>query len=1812
QIPDNSLWDFGTGDLTIELWANWSAITSNSTYMEIGYWGNSILIRQNNSSSFYLYFWGSSYGYTFSPTIGEWFHLTVRRQSGQLEVFINETQLGSSIASTHNIQISNVVRIGSSVHAGGQYFNGNMDEVRIWNVARTDEEIQSSMNYNLSGNESGLIGYWNFNHDNPWEDLSGNGNDGTANGDVSTLESTAPITAPDLMTFDIESGTIPRNDNEDIEVTFHSYNLDFGIYDANIQIINNDTTQDTLLIPVTVTVPASDIEVSPPAFTVNLASGDTTSRNLTISNDGLSDLIFEVEDTYGPGMAGSFDGSGDYIHVGDKPELEGMDSLTIECWVNTNIGSWIEPFGKNYRQYQLTLETNNNRFGMYKGYDGSNYQHWYGYYTFNTNEWYHLAVSWTGNTITFFVNGQQVNQYTDANSNSIPTNGYNFQIGRRADENNYYLNGEIDEVRVWDITRTEAEIQSTMYTSLAGNETGLAGYWNFNGTNHWEDLSGNGNNGTAYGNATTTVSSANIGDILSFEDVSDTIIYNGNYDFEFLVSAENLPVGSYNPKIIISGNDTVDDILYVPVTLNVTDAAGIFVSSDTLNFGEQFVGGQTTLNLTVKNVGSDTLEINNVQITGDKFSYSGSSPASILPGDSLIYEITFEPDLIQTESGELSFTSNDPTNVVQNVVLAGEGIDAPEIDLSPDPMEIFATTQSNIYQGLNIQNTGGNPLEYEFYPVKKSDSTLWHYAYVVNYNTGSLSLINLETQAVTNVSGFYSHPHNIDMTPDGRYLWITNSNDNEISIYDIITGSKKVISASGTSRRGTSFSPDGSIAYVADVNNNRIEVYNTVTYELLNTFGGSLSDPKWPDITADGKYLYICDSDIDDIVVLNTETGEEVTSISGFTDPWGLKISPNGELFAFRDGDNVKIGETETNTIVYNVSGIDNPRTPTWTPDNKYLYVGSWDDYKIHKIETETFTEIKVYNMPYRPWSIDITEDNEYLVAACADNDRVAIIELETDNISYVTVQDYPASIVTFRTKQPVWLEEISQLSGTIQPDSIDMVDLTLNTTEIPGGDYYAELWFNTNDPLALEFKYDITLHHNTGSPYLVTSDDSLEFGNVWAGYPDSLTLTISNSGTETLEISSLSCNPGQFYTSETQLNIDANSEYNLTVYCSATTVGFFDGSLDIISNGGSLSVYLEAYAYAPPVADVSPDQISVTLAPDDTDTRLVTLTNTGVNDLEFYTTVGMHRDKYFIGNNNKYEVLVWDATTNTTQTINLLFSGPWRMKYSPDGKYIWITFEDNGYVAVLDANTYALVQYILVEGTRTSGIAFNKTGTYAYVGNWSENRVEIINTDTYTWEGSITGSLSAPKELILAPDTSKLFVTNNGNDDIVIIDLNTNTVVQSIDGYSTGYDLAISRDGNFVYWIDRYYVRKVNTETNTVVISSANFGELRGITISDNGQTLYVCAYGNDKIIALETENLTQVNEWEAWDEIHNPIDITLSFDRTRLYVTLESENKVTAINLTDDNIETTYSLGSADMDFRDITSAGRIGWLSVDLENAILSTGENSFINFDFDTEDMVDGSYYADCGVFSNDPDEPAIIIPITLSVEQTYITLDLKAFLEGPYNGTTMIPNLNPVALPLSQPYSGSPWNYSGTENVGVIPNANVVDWILIELRDATEAALATDETMIARQAAFLLNDGSVVGLDGNNGAYSIVAPPITNNLFVVIWHRNHLGIMSANALTESGGVYTYDFTTGSEQAYGSGAQKNLGGGVYGLFGSDGNADGNINTDDKNNIWIPQVGTQGYKSGDFNLDVQVDNKDKNDIWLPNIGEGSQVPE
>ena len=201
------------------------------------------------------------------------------------------------------------------------------------------------------------------------------------------------------------------------------------------------------------------------------------------------------------------------------------------------------------------------------------------------------------------------------------------------------------------------------------------------------------------------------------------------------------------------------------------------------------------------------------------------------------------------------------------------------------------------------------------------------------------------------------------------------------------------------------------------------------------------------------------------------------------------------------------------------------------------------------------------------------------------------------------------------------------------------------------------------------------------------------------------------------------------------------------------------------------------------------------------------------------------------------------------------------------------------------------------------------------------------------------------------------------------------------------------------------------------------------------------------------------------------------------------------------------------------------------------------------------------------------------------------------------------NVNSTAVTLQQPYSALPWNYSGTESVNLIP-PDIIDWLLIELRDAANPALAGGETRVYRRAAFLKANGDVVDLDG----YSPVSFPVNvdQNLFVILWHRNHLPLMSAIGLNGEQGVFQYDFTQDANASYGgNSACAELPGARYGMPAGDVNADGSVNLLDLSN-WSYNAGQSGYLNNDLNLDTHTDNNDKNSMWLHSYGKSSQVPQ
>ncbi|MEZ5199277.1 MAG: hypothetical protein R2764_23715 [Bacteroidales bacterium] len=225
------------------------------------------------------------------------------------------------------------------------------------------------------------------------------------------------------------------------------------------------------------------------------------------------------------------------------------------------------------------------------------------------------------------------------------------------------------------------------------------------------------------------------------------------------------------------------------------------------------------------------------------------------------------------------------------------------------------------------------------------------------------------------------------------------------------------------------------------------------------------------------------------------------------------------------------------------------------------------------------------------------------------------------------------------------------------------------------------------------------------------------------------------------------------------------------------------------------------------------------------------------------------------------------------------------------------------------------------------------------------------------------------------------------------------------------------------------------------------------------------------------------------------------------------------------------------------------------------------------------------------------------------EYTLYTFEINVFLEGPFEGTGMNTELfDQGVMATGQPFNVDPWNYDGGEMLSAQPGAGVVDWVYLEFRETDgDASTATPDKFLDHQAAVVLANGMIVQPDGSSPV--LYTGDITQNLFVIVYHRNHLAVMSSSALVETNGYFVYDFTDDITKAYLDG-QKAIGGGFYGMIGGDSDASGIVDTEDMDVNWSNDAGNAGYFGSDLNLDTQVSNPDKADVWQPNLGAETKV--
>ena len=448
-------------EFTIEVWAKvtggsgyMSPLTSRGDYPQRGY------IFYANAHSQTWEFWlgiGHRYealvGSKYAP--GTWTHLagTYSSQSEQMRLYINGELAGSldGLKYSPNTQYPLRIGAGATEGSGNFYFPGEVDEVRVWNRVRSQTDIKNQMNQRLLGNEPGIVGYWRFEVEGV-QDYSGYGNHGTLSGRPQEVPPPESLTGSAQPTSTVDLSKLAK-------------------FDAQ-----NNLTLEAWIQP---------------------GSGGGNITRIIHHHSRVSAYTLGVQ-AKAINSAFAFDGARDKVDVPYKAELNPKE-FTIEVWAKVTGGSGhMSPLTSRNDgpQQGYIFYANAGKWAFWLGVGHK----WIGIAggSYEQGIWAHLAGTYNPKSeqMDFYVNGELVASQSDVKFS--PNTKCPLRIGAGATERSgdYYFHGEVDEVRVWNQVRTQANIQADMNRQLTGQETGLVGYWHFE--DGAKDYSPNGNHGNPY------------------------------------------------------------------------------------------------------------------------------------------------------------------------------------------------------------------------------------------------------------------------------------------------------------------------------------------------------------------------------------------------------------------------------------------------------------------------------------------------------------------------------------------------------------------------------------------------------------------------------------------------------------------------------------------------------------------------------------------------------------------------------------------------------------------------------------------------------------------------------------------------------------------------------------------------------------------------------------------------------------------------------------------------------------------------------------------------------------------------------------------------------------------------------------------------------------------------------------------------------------------------------------------------------------------------------------------------------------------
>ena len=217
-VVQNSNTPFTNVPFTVETWFNmetiasdWYTVIGNDEYEIHLDWNSRISVWDNGA--------GTLTGYQTIES-NRWYHVAFVNDGQSRRIYLNgllDVEANDAGALKDDVQ---QLWIGNDPAPPNRHFNCLVDEVRVWNVARSEEEIRNNINQHLTGAEDGLVGYWNFDQGVAM-DASGNDNHGALHGDASIVEADFPH-SPIAIQNNIDIGSLLVGESRSASVTIQN------------------------------------------------------------------------------------------------------------------------------------------------------------------------------------------------------------------------------------------------------------------------------------------------------------------------------------------------------------------------------------------------------------------------------------------------------------------------------------------------------------------------------------------------------------------------------------------------------------------------------------------------------------------------------------------------------------------------------------------------------------------------------------------------------------------------------------------------------------------------------------------------------------------------------------------------------------------------------------------------------------------------------------------------------------------------------------------------------------------------------------------------------------------------------------------------------------------------------------------------------------------------------------------------------------------------------------------------------------------------------------------------------------------------------------------------------------------------------------------------------------------------------------------------------------------------------------------------------------------------------------------------------